>query len=187
MGVGSISSVRSSSLQQYQASGGTASDRSAKSDITQQAGQAGDTVEISQAGMTAYQNQKKKLEESPAYRNAINELTATQKKVIAHEMAHMAKGGDIAGAASYSYSTGPDGRRYITGGEVPLSIPTTDDKEQMLKELEKVRNAALAPAEPSGQDLKVASEASAQIQKLRGELAAGDSEDSSKQGTQGNT
>lgn len=129
-----------------------------------------DTAEISLAAMTAYL--KKKTEESPEYRNAIRELSNIEDKVLAHEQAHMNVGGALAGSASYSYSVGPDGRRYITGGEVPISMPNAGDKEQMLADLEQVKKAALAPAEPSGQDLSVAAEASAKATKLRSELAA---------------
>lgn len=129
-----------------------------------------DTVQISQAGMAAYL--KKKAEESPEYKNAIRELSSIEDKVLAHEQAHMNVGGDLAGSASYSYSVGPDGKRYITGGEVPISMPNSGDKEKMLADLEQVKKAALAPAEPSSQDLSVAAEASAQAIKIRGELAS---------------
>lgn len=37
-----------------------------------------------------------------------------------HEQAHAAAGGPHAGAPSYEYTQGPDGRQYATGGEVPI-------------------------------------------------------------------
>lgn len=128
-----------------------------------------DTAEISPEAK-AYQN--KKTEESPQYKNLVAQLSRTQNEVLAHEQAHMAAGGSFAGAASYSYTVGPDGKRYITGGEVPISMPSSDDKERMLKQLEQVKKAALAPAEPSSQDLSVAAQAGAEAMKLKGEIAA---------------
>jgi hypothetical protein len=165
MDIGSISSVKN--LYQYQTVGNSAS-RPTKDG----AGIAGtvDTAEISPEGRAAYL--KKKAEESPEYRNMIAKLSGIQKEVLAHEQAHMAAGGSVAGAASYSYTEGPDGKQYITGGEVPISMPQTGDKEQMLHDLEQAKKAALAPAKPSGQDLSVAAEAGAQISKLRSEMAA---------------
>lgn len=168
----SISSVKS--LQQYLATEGSlsaAKTEPSKSTSTDQAAiRDHDTAEISRAGMAAYL--KKKEEESPEYRNAIIELSRIEDEVLAHEQAHMSAGGDVAGSATYSYSVGPDGKRYITGGEVPISMPSSGDKEQMLSKLEQVKKAALAPAEPSGQDRSVAAEADAQAAKLRSEIAA---------------
>lgn len=172
MGVSHLSSV--SSLQQYRAYGGAQSRNKTEQSAGTEANPAitlpGDTVEISQAGMDAYI--RKETEQSPDYQNMIRELTNIQNNVLAHEQAHMSVGGDLAGSASYTYTKGPDGKEYITGGEVPISMPTTTNKEEMLKELEQIRRAALAPADPSSQDLSVAAEASAKEAALRSEVAA---------------
>lgn len=172
MDVTNIASL--SRLQQYQTLGGPDSrqyaGQSPTANAKQMKNEQTDQVEISPEGMAAYK--KKQAEESPEYRTAILELATIEKKVLAHEQAHMSAGGDLAGSASYSYTVGPDGKRYISGGEVPISMPASDDKEQMLKDLEQVKKAALAPAEPSSQDQKVAAEASAKQMKLRGEIAA---------------
>jgi hypothetical protein len=179
----SISSLNLSSLQKYQ----TVVNADARPSADSAAGTADrlskslpkDRVELSQEGRNAYASaakataeEKDKIEESPEYRNALRELAAQEDKVIAHEQAHMAAGGDIVGAATYSYTVGPDKKRYISGGEVSISVPETSDKEQMLQNLERVKEAALAPAEPSGQDLKVAADADAKAMKLRSEIAA---------------
>lgn len=95
-------------------------------------------------------------------KSAISRLKMIENEVIAHEQAHKSAGGSIAGAASYSYSIGPDGKRYITGGEVSLRTPATDDKEQKVNLLNRVKQAALAPAQPSSQDIRVAAGASAE-------------------------
>lgn len=90
-------------------------------------------------------------------------LAQRDAEVRAHEMAHIAAGGPyVTGGASYSYQTGPDGRRYAIGGEV--GIDTSMDSEDPAENIAKARiiaRAALAPAEPSGQDLQVAAAARA--------------------------
>lgn len=101
----------------------------------------------------------------------IQELLQIQNKVIVHEQAHMAAGGEFAGSASYTYTTGPDGKRYITGGEVPISTPAVKEPEEKLRVMGRVRAAALAPADPSPQDLRVAAAASAGEAEARMEIS----------------
>ena len=55
-------------------------------------------------------------------RQVIAELKSTDREVRAHEQAHAIAGGQHAGAPSYEYQRGPDGRQYAVGGEVPMSI-----------------------------------------------------------------
>ena len=66
----------------------------------------------------------------------------------------------------------PDGQRYISGEEVSIQTPLTDSLEETIQILEKLRQSALAPANPSPQDLRVAASAVAQIQEVRGEINA---------------
>lgn len=113
----------------------------------------------------------------------IRRLINWENHVKQHEQAHMSVGGDLAGGASYSYTTGPDGKRYISGGEVSISIPSSDKPEEMIRILERVKRAALAPADPSAQDIKTASMAASrqsaayvQLARQRAEKANGDSE-----------
>lgn len=105
----------------------------------------------------------------------VEKLKRTEREVIAHEAAHQAAGGRFAGAVSYSYTRGPDGKSYITGGEVPIRVPSSNDPEQMLSDMAQVQRAALAPGNPSGQDLSVAAQAAATAARARGELAKKDS------------
>lgn len=109
--------------------------------------------------------------EDPKTQAQIQELVQIQNKVIIHEQAHKSAGGELAGAASYTYTTGPDGKRYISGGEVSISMPATDNPEEKVRMYEKVRAAALAPADPSPQDRRVAASASANQAKANMELA----------------
>ncbi len=88
----------------------------------------------------------------------MEELKAIDAKVKAHEMSHIAAGGRfIKGGARFQYQKGPDGSLYATGGEV--SIDTSEvpgDPEATANKMQTVRRAALAPANPSSQDVTVA-------------------------------
>lgn len=94
----------------------------------------------------------------------IEELAARDQEVRAHEQAHQSVGGQYAGSMEFTYTTGPDGVRYATGGEVPISVSEIpDNPEATLEKARTVRAAALAPAEPSAQDRQVAALASQMI------------------------
>jgi len=96
-------------------------------------------------------------------RQQIRELSARDREVRTHEQAHQSAGGSLAGAASFTYERGPDGKSYAIGGEVPISLSSSGDPEQVKANAERVQQAALAPAEPSSQDRRVAA-AAAQIE-----------------------
>ncbi|MEA3406213.1 MAG: putative metalloprotease CJM1_0395 family protein [Pseudomonadota bacterium] len=106
-------------------------------------------------------------------KQVINQLKARDAEVRAHEMAHQAAaGGYSTGGASYSYQVGPDGRRYAIGGEVSIDVsPVAGDPEATLQKAMVVQRAALAPAEPSSQDMKVASSAIQMANQARVEIA----------------
>ena len=89
----------------------------------------------------------------------VKELQARDAEVKQHEAAHQAAGGGLAGAASYTYQQGPDGKMYAIGGEVPISMPASSSPEEALANARKVIASATAPGEPSGQDMAVASSA----------------------------
>jgi hypothetical protein len=90
----------------------------------------------------------------------ITKLQARDTEVRAHEAAHMAAGGGIAGGASYDYQIGPDGKAYAIGGEVPIDMSPEGNPKDTQAKMQKVKAAALAPTNPSPQDIKVASTAS---------------------------
>ncbi len=101
----------------------------------------------------------------------IEALKARDREVRAHERAHQAAGGQHAGAASYTFERGPDGRSYAVGGEVPIDASEVKgDPQATIEKMEQVKAAALAPAEPSGQDRKVAAMADAKAAQARAEL-----------------
>lgn len=103
----------------------------------------------------------------------IAELVSRDAEVRAHEQAHAAVGGVYAGAPTYTFARGPDGKRYAVGGEVSIDVsPVPNDPEATLQKMEVVLRAALAPVEPSAQDLRIASQAQVQMTEARAELAA---------------
>ena len=92
---------------------------------------------------------------------AIEELKREDTEVRAHEQAHIMTGGSLVrGSASFGYKTGPDGKLYAVSGEVSIdSSPIDGDPKATVRKMEQVQKAALAPANPSGQDRAVAAAA----------------------------
>lgn len=105
--------------------------------------------------------------QDPAVQQEVARLKAAEEKVKAHEAAHKSAGGTIAGPISYTYTRGPDGHSYITGGEVPISVSPGRTPQETAGRMEQVIRAALAPADPSPQDRSVAAQASVQLQEAR--------------------
>lgn len=116
-----------------------------------------------------------------AFDSVIAQLKARDSEVRAHEMAHKTAGGQyVTGGPTYQYQTGPDGKQYAVGGEVSISTsPIDGDPEATIEKAMIVQRAALAPAEPSAQDYRVASEAMQMMVKARQELAQQTNEDKS--------
>ena len=134
-----------------------------------------DSAEIDKGKRNSEENEKgdknsATYSEDPKVQAAIKELQRTDREVRAHEAAHMAVGGQYAGGATYSYAVGPDGKRYAVGGEVSISAPAGDTPEETLQIMQQVQAAALAPGNPSGQDLRVAAMAANAAAQARSEL-----------------
>lgn len=108
-----------------------------------------------------------------AERDQVEKLKARDAEVKRHEQAHAAVGGQYASAPTYTFQLGPDGRRYAIGGEVKIDIaPVAGDPEATIDKMTVVKAAALAPAEPSSADRRVASLADAQRLEAVSELAS---------------
>lgn len=100
------------------------------------------------------------------------ELKARDREVRAHEAAHQAVGGQYAGAMSFTYQRGSDGAQYAVGGEVSIDLsPVQGDPQATIEKMRVVRAAAMAPAEPSGQDRAVAAQAMQIMLQAQSELA----------------
>ena len=94
---------------------------------------------------------------TPEEQQVVNELQSTDQKVRTHEQAHAAAGGHN---VRYEYETGPDGRQYAVAGTTDIDIYSAgNDPDGKMAQAQKMRSAALAPADPSGQDLAVAAKA----------------------------
>lgn len=103
----------------------------------------------------------------------INDLQLRDREVRSHEQAHAAAGGPTTGAPSYSFEVGPDGKKYAVSGEVSVDLsPVKGDPRATITKMQKVYNAALAPANPSIQDTRVANNAAKLIAQAQAELLA---------------
>ena len=137
-----------------------ASDPAAGDAEDAQAQEAGSEEEVDANGLTEEEQE------------TVDDLKERDAEVRRHEQAHKAAGGQYAGSISYTYQAGPDGRRYAVGGEVPIETsPVAGDPDATIRKLQQVRNAALAPAEPSAADQAIAARASQGIQQARAEKA----------------
>lgn len=110
----------------------------------------------------------------------IQQLVETDRKVRAHEQAHMNVGGNLVrGGANYQYDTGPDKKRYAVAGEVQIDTSEADTPEATIQKGEHIRRTALAPADPSAQDLRVAAAATNMIIEAQNEVRKANNEDQS--------
>ncbi len=106
-----------------------------------------------------------------AEQKEVEQLKRRDREVKAHELAHKATAGLYAkGAASFNYKMGPDGKRYAVGGEVSIDISKEADPQKTLEKAQVIRRAALAPAEPSSQDRRIASQAAMMAAEARQEI-----------------
>jgi len=115
---------------------------------------------------------------SEAELESINALEVRHREVIAHEKAHSAVGGQHAGTPRYSYETGPDGERYAVSGEVSIDTSIiSGDPQATLQKAQQIKAAALAPVDPSIQDLRVANKADQMANQARSDIIEANSGD----------
>lgn len=133
----------------------------------------GGSVRESSGNSATRQSAASGQELSPDELKELTELKARDREVRAHEAAHQAAGGQHAGAISLTYERGADGAQYAVGGEVPIDAsPVAEDPQATIEKMRTVRSAALAPAEPSGQDRAVAAQAMQTLLQAQADLAA---------------
>jgi hypothetical protein len=101
---------------------------------------------------------------TPEQQRHLQELRSRDARVRAHEAAHQAGGGALAGGASFTYELGPDAQSYAVAGEVPIRLQQGGTPDETIANARQVRRAALAPVDPSAQDLAVAAQATSMEQ-----------------------
>lgn len=132
-------------------------------------------ADVSEQKTEALEQRLRKIDQEQA--SIVQELESRDREVRAHEQAHAAVGGVNAGAPSYSFTTGPNGQRYAVSGEVSIDISKVSGNPQAtLAKADKIAAAALAPANPSSQDRKVAAAAAQMAVEARSEIVIEKSE-----------
>ncbi len=106
-----------------------------------------------------------------AQEKEIHKLKQRDLEVRTHERAHAATGGVYTGSPQYTFEQGPDGKKYAVGGEVSVDLSSVSGNPRAtIAKMQKVHAAALAPADPSVQDTKVAAKAAILINQAQAEL-----------------
>ncbi|MDH5693020.1 MAG: putative metalloprotease CJM1_0395 family protein [Gammaproteobacteria bacterium] len=131
---------------------------------------------------------KRTAELSQTEKAEVAKLQTRDREVKAHEAAHAAAAGGLAnGGPSYSYQTGPDGKRYAVGGEVSIDISAVpNDPQATIEKANQIRAAALAPADPSSADRAIAAQATRMAAQARVELMKENSQEDSPSAKQEN-
>ncbi len=119
---------------------------------------------------------------TPEQEKDVEELKARDAEVRTHEQAHVAAAGGLAsGGIHYEYQRGPDNQQYAIGGHVNIdTAPVPGDPEKTIRKAETIRRSALAPAEPSTADKRIAAKASQMASAARAEMAVEAQEEQAK-------
>ena len=109
---------------------------------------------------------------TPEEQKAVETPKKTDRAVRQHELAHMSAAAGLShGGASYRFVTGPDGQRYAVAGEVQIDISAGNTPEETLRKARIIQAAALAPADPSGQDRAIAAQAQSMELQAQSEIS----------------
>lgn len=80
-------------------------------------------------------------------------LRGQERDVRRHQVFKAAVGGAYVSAASYQFDIGPDGHRYIVGGESPLDLsPVENNPRATIQKMQRVRAAATLGIRPTRAD-----------------------------------
>lgn len=118
---------------------------------------------------TAYQNNtdgdsatfaSKLASMTDSERAVLTRLKDRDAEVRTHEQAHLNAAGSLAsGNAQYEYQSGPDGARYAVGGHVSVDTSPGSTPQETIAKAQRIKQASMAPANPSGADRAVAAKA----------------------------
>lgn len=101
----------------------------------------------------------------------LQQLKLRDTEVRTHEQAHLSAAGQYArGGASFTYQKGPDGGSYAVSGEVNIDVTKESSPEATISKMQTIKRAALAPANPSGADRRIAAQANVKEAQARQEL-----------------
>lgn len=119
------------------------------------------------AGINLFYQFSNPIEQQKAQRNAL--IRRNYDKIYAHEAAHKAAGGALAGPIVIEKNE----EGIPVSGHVDIKMPALDpnNPQKTINDANTVINAAMAPSDPSGQDYKVA--AQAQSIKMRAQALKG--------------
>jgi hypothetical protein len=133
-----------------------------------------DQVEISPQARLAAATTNGPDEASAPSDVEVQKLRQRDQDVRAHEAAHKAAAGQYGGPISYTYETGPDGRRYAVSGSVSIDVsPVAGDPQATIRKMEKVMRAAQAPGDASPRDHLVAAQAARQLEHAQQQVSSG--------------
>ena len=92
------------------------------------------------------------------FERVLSKFKAQDSQIRAHEQLHASKGNTTT-PISYSYTQGPDGKMYVSGGHVRLDVSMPDDPKAAAFKLNQIKEAASAPSDLSGADNAIATAA----------------------------
>jgi len=144
-----------------------------------------DTVSISQYGREQFEKNGESTTTKPADSTRpandmqldsqelrqLSTLKQRDREVRTHEQAHLSAAGQYArGGASFTFQKGPDGHSYAVGGEVGIDVGKERTPEATIAKMQTIKRAALAPANPSQTDRRIAAQATVKEAEANKEL-----------------
>ncbi len=111
--------------------------------------------------------------ETAQQKQKISQLQNVDREVRAHEQAHLnAAQGIAVSGAHFQYQVGPDGKSYAVAGDVQIDTSAVNNNPRAtLHKAVSIQHAALAPANPSTQDHRVANQAAVMARQAQSEIA----------------
>ncbi len=135
-----------------------------------------DSVFISEEAQKAYKSSKtqspatdNKKELSEDEKKEVEKMKKRDSEVKTHEMAHKMAAGSYGGGIVYEYETGPDGKKYASGGHVDIDMSKEKTPDATIRKAQVIKRAANAPSEPSSEDKQVAADAQKMEEEARQE------------------
>ncbi|MBB5192158.1 hypothetical protein HNQ50_002895 [Silvimonas terrae] len=171
-----VTSSVASTLVRAAAQAGTATQQSGNStnsnqNTSQSTSQNGQSANSTSSGNAATPRSANGQPLNLQQQQQVDQLQKIDKDTRAHEQAHLAAAGGLAvSGPNYNMTTGPDGKQYANGGDVQVDVSEGRTPEETVRKARIIQAAALAPVDPSSQDLSVAAQASAMEAKAQAQI-----------------